>query len=305
MMFKKILVCADDSACARDAALIAAQVAAHFEAEALLLNVFDLAAHGMLSEMGVWSLTLGEDIVEDCAKAERESVAKHIAPLFAAKGVACQVLQETGHPVSAIVQVAEREKADLIVIGSRELRGLKEKFLGSVSSGVLHHAPCSVLIVRGENALRNPAGFEHILLASDGSEGARRGTSVAMAMAQKFVASLTVLNVFKPVPFLFVAVQADGSEGANGGLQPERYAAHLLDSVRQITQGSALEARVQWDIKQEEGHPAETIVRIAEEKPSDMIIIGSRGLGGFAEMLLGSVSNYVAHHANCPVLVVR
>ena len=143
-MFKKILVCSDGSDYARDAALVTVQVAAHFKAEVVALNVFPT----FLAAMGVWNLAMGQDVMDDYAKAQKENVTKHIVPLFAHEGVQCRVVQELGHPVSGIVRVAEREKADLIVVGNRGVGGPKEVFLGSVSNGILHHAPCPVLIVR-------------------------------------------------------------------------------------------------------------------------------------------------------------
>ncbi|KRE78672.1 universal stress protein [Arthrobacter sp. Soil763] len=52
-----------------------------------------------------------------------------------------------------------------------------------------------------------------------------------------------------------------------------------------------------------EGHPAHALLRAAED--ADLLVVGSRGHGGFADMLLGSVSSHAVHHARCPVLVVR
>lgn len=63
-------------------------------------------------------------------------------------GVVTEYTQLTGNPGRVICDLAETWEADLILIGSRGLKGLKEMFLGSVSNYVTHHAPCSVLIVR-------------------------------------------------------------------------------------------------------------------------------------------------------------
>ena len=62
--------------------------------------------------------------------------------------VKCEYTQLTGNPGRSICELASTWEADLILVGSRGLRGLKEMFLGSVSNYVTHHAPCSVLIVR-------------------------------------------------------------------------------------------------------------------------------------------------------------
>ena len=66
-------------------------------------------------------------------------------------GVNAEFIQLSGHPGRSICELATTWSADVIMVGSRGLQGLKEMFLGSISNYVTHHAPCSVLIVR--NAL--------------------------------------------------------------------------------------------------------------------------------------------------------
>ena len=72
-----------------------------------------------------------------------------------AAGIKCEYNQIIGHPGKTICQEADTHKADLILIGSRGLKGLKEMFLGSVSNYVTHHASCSVLIIR--ESLKHPS----------------------------------------------------------------------------------------------------------------------------------------------------
>ena len=77
-----------------------------------------------------------------------ESVLKRAARDALSKGVEVETHAREGHPAEVIIQVANQEKADLIVVGSRGLTGIKRYLLGSVSSKVSEHAPCSVMIVR-------------------------------------------------------------------------------------------------------------------------------------------------------------
>ena len=63
-------------------------------------------------------------------------------------GVDCEYSQLMGNPGRTICELAKSWSADLIIVGSRGLKGLKEMFLGSVSNYVTHHAPCSVFIIR-------------------------------------------------------------------------------------------------------------------------------------------------------------
>jgi nucleotide-binding universal stress UspA family protein len=77
-----------------------------------------------------------------------ESVLQRAARDVQSKGVEVQTHARQGHPAEVIIDVANQEQADLIVVGSRGLTGIKRYLLGSVSSEVSHHAHCSVMIVR-------------------------------------------------------------------------------------------------------------------------------------------------------------
>lgn len=79
-----------------------------------------------------------------------ESVLKRAARDAVSKGVEVETHAREGHPAEVIIDVAKQEKADLIVVGSRGLTGIKRYLLGSVSSKVSEHASCSVMIVRAD-----------------------------------------------------------------------------------------------------------------------------------------------------------
>ncbi|MCW3053599.1 MAG: hypothetical protein JWN14_2769, partial [Chthonomonadales bacterium] len=83
------------------------------------------------------------------------------------------------------------------------------------------------------------------------------------------------------------------------------YAEDLQSKVEKTT-GAVLEAAHQhYKCRREIGHPIDRIVAVARDIQADLIVLGSRGLGGWKSYLLGSVSDGVLHHAHCPVLVVR
>jgi nucleotide-binding universal stress UspA family protein len=301
-MFNKILVGSDGSEYARNAALAGAAIARHFGSEVLALNVFD-CSFATTGDLGAWAVAIDQDTIDLCIQKERDVAERVIKPIFEQRGVGYKMLQEFGHPVDGILNVANRQQVELIVVGSRGLTGLKELFLGSVSHGVLHHAHCPVLIAGGESKGYGAEGFQHILLVSDGSESAQKAATTAVHLAQKFATSLMVLNVVEPLPSL-IASHNDRSDPLTD-LTPDIYARQLLDRVRKPVQCATDETEVSCSFRQERGRPEETIVRFAQEQGSDLIVMGSRGLGGFKRLLLGSVSNYVTHHAHCPVLVVR
>ena len=79
--------------------------------------------------------------------------------------VSTEYTQLAGNPGRIICELASSWSADLIIVGSRELKGLKEIFLGSVSNYVTHHAPCSVLIARAPIDIESESEFSESELA--------------------------------------------------------------------------------------------------------------------------------------------
>ena len=302
-MFQRILVCSDGSAGAVDAAASAASIALSFGSEVVALNVFHMA-YADPANIGVWAITVDPDVIRRCADEEREVVEPTLMPIFKKLGIPCRFIQEAGHEaeVDAILRVADREKVDLIVLGSRGMRGIKELLLGSVSSGVLNHATCPVLIVRGENAPCGTDRFDNILLVSDGSPCAQSAAKVAVEIARKFAITLTALNVYED---LSSASLPGDEDKLIGDPDPVLYAKQWMEYVAQPIRELAAAAHVDCAFAQEGGRPDETIVDFANQHDVDLIVIGSRGLGGYSRLLIGSVSNRVVHHSNCPVLVVR
>jgi len=141
--------------------------------------------------------------------------------------------------------------------------------------------------------------FTHILLTSDGSECALEAANIAAALANKLGSHLTLVNVFQPS--LYSApygerVDIGIDDNYIAGLQEDA----LCDAVRVLDDHD-----VPYQSRKEVGNPAAVIVRVAEEEKCDLIVLGSRGLGGVMRFLLGSVSDRVTHHAHCPVLIVR
>ena len=141
--------------------------------------------------------------------------------------------------------------------------------------------------------------FSHILLASDGSECALKAAETAATVAATFASRLTVLNVFKPAPYIG-AFEAP----TELGLEP-KYIAEIQDDAIRSTGRILKDHSVPFDCKTEIGDPSDEIIRTAEEQHCDLIIMGSRGLSGIKSLVLGSVSDQVTHHAHCPVLIVK
>jgi nucleotide-binding universal stress UspA family protein len=147
--------------------------------------------------------------------------------------------------------------------------------------------------------------FNKILLASDGSDGAQKAIEAAVEVCRKFEAQLTVLHVFVPPALTAVTIGAGEPLLSVDPALVEQWAQNSADAVAERASAVLQAASVPFTFRREMGHAAEVIVRVAQQDGFDLIVLGSRGLSGVTEFLLGSVSNRVSHHAPCPVLLVH
>ncbi len=149
--------------------------------------------------------------------------------------------------------------------------------------------------------------FQRILVAVDGSEGARRASEVAVDLAEKFNAELYVLHVFRGYPeymTMFPSAPAPSGETIDAFETYARKAA--LEVVgRTVSMAERKGVKAKPQTSETVGSVVQAITDSATGEKIDIIVIGTRGMGGFKKMLLGSVSSGVVTHAHCPVLVVR
>lgn len=145
-MFKRILLCSDGSDHALEAARYAAQLAKSLGARITVLHVCPLPT---VDQAYPGAPGLPEDLVEQFVIDSHTAVMARTVPVIEDYDVLCDTLRETGKPVVEITRIAETQGFDLIILGSRALTSERASQLGSVSSGVLFHAPCPVLLVTG------------------------------------------------------------------------------------------------------------------------------------------------------------
>jgi nucleotide-binding universal stress UspA family protein len=137
-MFKKILVGTDGSESATKAVSHAAEMAEAMGAELILMNVYPSPRSDVGSTFGRSDAYPGQEI----GQAVLRDAEKHFGADLKVKAV----LRE-GDPAEGLIDVAEEEGVDLIIVGNRGMTGAKRFLLGSVPNQVSHHAPCTVLIV--------------------------------------------------------------------------------------------------------------------------------------------------------------
>ncbi|NLT34821.1 MAG: universal stress protein [Gaiellales bacterium] len=132
-----------------------------------------------------------------------------------------------------------------------------------------------------------------IVLGYDGTDGARRAAVVAASLAEALGAHIIVATAFPPYPRISEPTEKHAIEIA----EARRTAEEMVQELN--ARGLIAEA------DELEGPAGETIVTCARTRRSELIVLGSRGLGELASLVLGSTSEYVAHHADVPVLIAR
>lgn len=213
-------------------------------------------------------------------------------------GTVVQSHLRIGGVAEEILKLAEELGVGLIVLGSRGRGRIRRLLMGSVSDSVVRHAHCPVLVVRWK-----PVVFPaRILLATDGSEEAALAAQSAADLAARTGSELHVTHVGKELTHGgYVGVQV-GPLPAGSQELLDKEARELLEAQLERMReagASVTEAHLM------SGRADEEIMFLAEQVGADLVVVGSRGLGGIRRALVGSVSDSVVRHAHCSVLVVR
>lgn len=211
-----------------------------------------------------------------------------------------ETILHSDHPTDEILKAAAELPADLLVLGARGHSGLAALLLGSVADQVLRQAPCPVLLARpGSGTLHR------VMLGTDGSPGANRATECLARLplpADCEVRLLTLLPVFDQITREHVSIAPPlAPEPMTLAALQQREAQHHLDAAA----GQLIESgkRIVTEIRGADA--AEGLLAAAREEGTDLLAIGSHTQSRMERFFLGSVSETVAHHAPCSVLVVR
>ena len=144
--------------------------------------------------------------------------------------------------------------------------------------------------------------FKSIVVGTDGSETANEAVRQATELAKAVGASVDLVSAYEPVSSARLREEAQQvPKDMEWMVNPrEDVDATLKTAAEQVG-----EAGVEVGTFAREGDPADAILDVAEERKSDLIIVGNKGMTGAKRFLLGSVPNKVSHHAPCSVLIIR
>lgn len=286
-MLKKIIVGVDGSAEAMDAARWAGALAQRAGAELTVLSTYAIASYSAAALDGGFAVVDDEALKQGAVSAANDAAAE-----LADLGIEVQPVVALGDAVSVLTA----QDADLIVIGSHGRGGFADRLLGAVSSAVPAHARCPVVVVPPHQSGKPFMPIERIVVGVDGSGVSDRALGSAVDMADLWGAELTTI----------AAVPLGTGMEAISWLPVPVDRLQVISDIRDSLDASIDRATAGRDIRVSrhalDGNPAALLTEFSTAV--DLIVVGTRGRGGFAGMLLGSTSQTVLQHSTCPVMTV-
>ncbi len=267
-------------------------------------------AHAYDLRREAWRLGLSTDAAETPSTVER-TLARELSERASAAELGdaiCIARPSGGEPAEALVQIAEEQRADLLIAGARGRGAIERRFLGSVSFGLLGLAGTNVLIARDEprapsdaGAPRAPARVRRLLVATDLSPDGNRALDLGLGLLPHG-GQLVLLHVLPaPRPASLTEFVPDALQP---GPQQRRMNRSLaLAELRSLLPSLEKAQEVEVEVV-EAGTPEQGILQAAERHGADLVILGRHGQGRLAAALIGSVARAVVRHCPRPVLLV-
>lgn len=250
------------------------------------LHVLPVVASPAWLDMGLpddywgWQQKRGQEIV---------ALARDIANKATAGGERLQLYADvvSGNTVGTLVDHSRH--TDLLVVGSRGLGKWSRRVLGSTSSSLVRHAHCPVAIIHDDS---HPADDAPVVVGVDGSPASELATEIAFDEASRRGVELVVVHTWNDVDYEFPDVKWTD-------LTPreDRVVSEQLAGWRERYPDVVVRRELMRD------RPARQLVEQSEG--AQLVIVGSRGRGGFVGMMLGSVSATVVESVRVPVIVAR
>jgi nucleotide-binding universal stress UspA family protein len=274
----RILVGVDGSEAAAAALAWAGRLAQACEAELVVTHVF---------EPGQAEVS-PEKFDELQSEIERRLDVDWSEPL-AGSGVPHRALLLTGPP-DRLLDAAEHEAADLVVVGPRGHGGFASLHIGSLAHHLAHHTTRPLAIVPAPGAL---AKLERIVVGVDGSAGSAHAVRWCADLARATNAEVIAVHAVEPV--VGWVPESDPRSWRRAAHQEleSRWLAPLHEA------GVAVRSRIVDTI-----HPVAALTRAVKDEAADLAVVGTRGIGGFLGLRLGSVPIQVVHHTQRPVVLV-
>ncbi|QIM20138.1 universal stress protein [Phycicoccus sp. HDW14] len=209
-------------------------------------------------------------------------------------GLEVRVHVPFGSPSAVLVGLSERAT---VVVGASAHDRLERLVLGSVALAVVAHGHGTVVVVPESLP---PVEPHRVVVGADGSEAGARAVAYAVAQAASVGGRVTAVTAWTVEIEDGVVVTEPGSD------RWSRTESRLVGSARAALAGAhAAHPEVPFEVVVRHGKPAAALLEVARQEEADLLVVGRRGRGGFAGLLMGSVSRAVAQRAPVPVAVVH
>ncbi|KUI32624.1 universal stress protein [Mycobacterium sp. GA-2829] len=193
----------------------------------------------------------------------------------------------------AAVLINASKDAQMLVVGARGLGAVARVFVGSVSTALLHHAHCPVAVIHSRSGGHLPRPDAAVVVGIDGSPASEAATALALDEASRRGVELVAVHAWSDTEIPSgVGVDSDGWQQ-----QAEEVLAERLAGRQDRYPDVSVHRIVVCD------RPARVLIEASRD--AQLVVLGSHGRGGFAGMLLGSVSSAVAQSVDVPVIVAR
>lgn len=271
--------------------MAAARWSRHLELPLVVLHAYDPAPLGpsASSPLPTWPTQAGKRAVERGAQARIDELRGGLLA-----GVTFEaVLKE--HPRASLSVCDYADEDDLVVVGTHGRTGVRRVLMGSVAEQTVRHAPCPVLVVRGEVDI---ATFpSSVVVCTDFSKASVPAVAMAGRIARAFEAPATLLYVEH------TDVWQQATEDVDDDAKLRELRAQLDRALAELHE-EHLPAPVETQLVVSDHRP-EGIVTHADKRGADLLVLATHGRSGLARLVIGSVTERVVRTAPCPVLVVR
>lgn len=143
--------------------------------------------------------------------------------------------------------------------------------------------------------------FRSIVVGTDGSETAREAVRQATELARGVGARIELVSAYEPVSDARLREEIELPKDLEWMINPREDVEAALEQAASAIRAAGVDV----EVFARQGDPADAILDVAEERGSDLIVVGNKGMTGAKRFLLGSVPNKISHHAPCSVLIIR
>ncbi|ORB74359.1 universal stress protein [Mycobacterium scrofulaceum] len=283
-----VLVCVDGSAASDVAVAWGTREAVMRDLPITLMHAVPPVVVGwpvgqLYADMPEWQQDSAQHVIDQARKTLNASLGDAKPP---------EIHTETVYSAIVPALIEASRDAWVLVAGSQGLGAMGRLLLGSVTAGLVHYAHCPVAVIHSdEGAAPHPSG--PVVLGIDGSPASEAATALAFDEASRRRVGLVAVHVWSDVGVFPIL----GMDWHDREKEADEILAERLAGWQERYPDVHVERKLFCD------KPSDWLLK--ESERAQLVVVGSRGRGGFPGMLLGSVSSAVAQSARVPVLVVR